>query len=97
MGSAVLSVFLRRNDRKQTKRKFTIFCPQYAFIYLKTFFDYAFPPQSLHASTTSQIYYELHESMPYGILVANAILDIGEHTKISKPDHKAANKTNTNC
>lgn len=48
-------------------------------------------------STISQIYYELHEGFPYGILVANAILDIGEHTKISKPDHKAATKTNTNC
>lgn len=58
---------------------------------------YSFIPQPLHFSTISQIYYELHEGFPYGILVANAILDIGEHTKISKPDHKAATKTNTNC
>lgn len=75
---------------------FTIFCPLYILTYLKIFFYYSFILQPLHVSTKSQIYYELHESIPYGILVANAILDTGEHTKISKPDHKAANKTNTN-
>jgi hypothetical protein len=86
-------------ENKQTnKREITTYCPQYIFIYLITIFYYLFT----HSSTSSffsisQIYYELHEGFPYGIPVANAILDIGEHTKISKPDHKAATKTNTNC